>query len=202
MKPCVFCDKEKRAEKTFYESANFFAMPTIGQISNGGHSLLVPKYHAPCLGEMSSELFQEFSQVKAEVQDAVEEEYGRSIAFEHGIIGQSVPHAHVQILPSHSDLFSTLQCRYQFYKKLDSMEQLRDIYQNRRVYLYYENKQKEMFAFFMDAIPQYLRLVAAQEMGVTPRGDWKVWRSDPECARRDDLLMEETVKRLGRLLKK
>ncbi len=202
MKPCVFCDKDKCAESTFYETENFFAMPTIGQISNGGHSLIVPKYHASCLGELSSELFQEFSQVKLKVHNAIEEEYGKSIAFEHGIIGQSVPHAHLQILPSNTNLFSTLQHRYPFYKKLDSIEQLREVYQNRRVYLYYENQQKEMFAFFMDAIPQYLRLVAAQEMGVTPRGDWKAWRSNPDCAKIDDQLMEETVQRLGRWLKK
>ena len=59
-----------------------------------------------------------------------------------------------------------------------------------------------MFVFYMDAIPQYLRLVAAQEMGRTPRGDWRAWRSDPDCAKIDDLLMEQTVERLGPLLKK
>ncbi|MDP3698278.1 MAG: hypothetical protein Q8R47_01690 [Nanoarchaeota archaeon] len=202
MKPCVFCDKEKSAERTFYESENFFAMPTIGQISDGGHSLVIPKYHAACLGEMGLDMVKEFDQVKAEVQSAVEREYGKSVAFEHGIIGQSVPHAHLQILPSNTDIFSTLQHRYPFYKKLDSLEQLREIYQNRRVYLYYENQQREMFVFYMDATPQYLRLVAAQEMGRTPRGDWKAWRSDPDCAKIDDLLVEETVERLGRLLKK
>ncbi|MBI2581536.1 HIT family protein [Candidatus Woesearchaeota archaeon] len=202
MKPCVFCDKEKYAKDIFYETGNFFAMPTIGQISDGGHSLLIPKYHAPCLGEMNLALLREFADVKTEVQDAIEQEYGKSIAFEHGIIGQSVPHAHLQILPSNTDLFPALQDRYPFYKKLDSLEELWDIYQRRRVYLYYENQQREMFAFYMGAVPQYLRLVAAQEMGCTPRGDWKAWRSDPDCARIDDKLVEETVQRLGRLLKK
>ncbi|HLD39692.1 MAG TPA: HIT domain-containing protein [Candidatus Nanoarchaeia archaeon] len=202
MASCVFCDKEKSAGRIFYESNNFFAMPTIGQISHGGHSLIVPKYHAPCLGEMSSGLFMEFDQVKLEVQNAIEQEYGKSISFEHGIIGQSVPHAHLQILPSNTDMFSTLHQKYPFYKKLDSMEELREIYEKRRVYLYYENQQHEKFVFFMDAIPQYLRLVAAQEMGRTPRGDWKAWRNDPDCAKIDDLLMDQTVQRLGRLLKK
>lgn len=202
MTSCAFCDKNKFTNRTFYESTNFFAAPTVGQISDGGHSLVIPKHHASCLGEMDSVLFQEFNQVKAEVQDAVEKEYGKSISFEHGIIGQSVPHAHLQILPSNTDIFSALQHKYPFYKKLDALEQLREIYRERRVYLYYENQQREMFVFYMDAIPQYLRLVAAQEMGRTPRGDWKAWRSDPDCARIDDLLMEQTVERLGRLLKK
>ncbi len=202
MKACVFCDKDRSAESIFYETGNFYAMPTIGQISEGGHSLLIPKYHAPCLGEMGLSLLRECSDVKEELQGAIEREYGKSIAFEHGIIGQSVPHAHLQILPSNTDIFSTLQHKYPFYKKIDSLEELFDIYQRRRVYLFYENQQREKFVFYMDAIPQYLRLVAAQEMGRTPRGDWKVWRDDPDCAKIDDQLMEETTRKLRNLLKK
>lgn len=199
---CVFCDKEKCADRTFYESDNFYVMPTVGQISDGGHSLIIPRHHEICLGAMSRDLFQEFMEVKRDVQAAISREYGKTFSFEHGIIGQSVPHAHLQILPSDTDIFSALERDYPFYKKIDSLDALRDIYQSRRVYLYYENQQEEKFVFYMDAIPQYLRLVAAQRMGRTPRGDWKAWRSDPDCARIDDQLMEETVERLGRLLKK
>lgn len=201
MDPCVFCDTKKLEREIIYESKNFYVIPTIGQISDGGHVLIVSKDHLPALGAMNRKHLNEFSELKFKVQEAIHEEYEKTIVFEHGIVGQSVPHAHLQILPSSTDLLSTLHKKYPFYKKLDSIDELCDTYEKRRLYLFYENQQNEKFCFYMDAIPQYLRLVAAEKMGRTPRGDWKQWRADPQCATIDDQLMTETTKKLSKFFK-
>ena len=200
MPQCAFCQPEVRTREAIATSENFYVIPTIGQISDGGHVLIISNAHLPCLGALEKSFFHELIDFKDKVQSAVRKEYGTTICFEHGIIGQSVPHAHLQILPSTCDLFQTLKMKYPFYFEMDNLDDLGKVYDERRVYLFYENQQSTKYAFIMDAIPQYLRLVAAEQMGRTPRGDWRAWRSDSVCAERDDEFMVETSRRLKRVL--
>jgi hypothetical protein len=176
-------------------------MPTLGQISDGGHVLLISKEHLPCFGALGRKGLEELDVFKKKVEGAVRKNYGPTVCFEHGIIGQTVPHAHFQILPSSTDLFQTLSQKYPFYRKLGNLADLEGVYNDRRVYLYYENQENKKVAFIMDTIPQYMRFVAAEAIGNAPRGDWKEWRADPDCARKDDELISETVRELRRELR-
>lgn len=200
MKPCSFCDRDAEKTRIIVESESAYVMPTLGQISDGGHVLLVSKEHLPCFGALGRKRLEELEVFKAKVEGAVRRIYGPTICFEHGIIGQTVPHAHFQILPSATDLFQTLSRRYPFYRGLGSLAELEDVFNDRRVYLYYENQQGKKVAFIMDAIPQYMRFVAAEAIGKVPRGDWKAWRADIDCARTDDWLIFDTVRELKREL--
>ncbi len=198
MPSCAFCQLEVRTKNVIATSKHFYAIPTLGQISDGGHILIVSNKHLPCLGALDSQHFNELIDFKDKVQSAIQSEYGATICLEHGIIGQSVPHAHLQILPSSCDLFQTLKMKYPFYREMQNLDDLGKVYDERRVYLFYENQQSIKYAFIMDAMPQYLRLVAAEQMGRTHRGDWRAWRLDDICAKRDDELIVETVIRLKR----
>ncbi len=178
MSPCAFCNPETRKRNLVAESKHFYAIPTVGQISDGGHLLIISNEHLSCFGALDEKHFDELIEFKARVQSAVRKEYGTTLCFEHGIIGQSVPHAHFQILPSTVDLYQTIHREYPFNHTIESLSELHKVYEERRVYLFYENQRDEKHAFIMDAILQYLRLVAAKEMERTPRGDWRAWRAD------------------------
>jgi len=193
---CVFCNYEDKKERVIYESQNFYVIPTIGQISDGGHLLIIPRQHYVCLGAMNEKLFDEFDELTQKTKKAVTNEYEKPILFEHGILGQSVSHAHMQMMPSSTDLFTRINKEFRVFKKLQSIKELKELHQTKGVYLFYQNTKDEMFGFILDSYPQYLRIVAAEAIGKPKRGNWREWRSDPDCARLDDFLIEETVKKL------
>ena len=171
-------------------------MPTIGQISDGGHLLVIPRQHYSCLGAMEDERFVEFEELAGKVKKTVTKIYGKPISFEHGILGQSVPHAHLQMMPSATDLFTRINRDFRVFKELSTLRDLQDLHRTRGVYLFYQDLNDKMFGFLLDSYPQYLRIVAAEAIGKPKRGNWREWRADPECAKLDDLLIEDTVMRL------
>jgi len=58
-----------------------------------------------------------------------------------------------------------------------------------------------MFGFMLDSFPQYLRIVAAEAIGKPKRGNWREWRANHDCAKLDDILIKETVKKLRQVFK-
>ena len=105
---CVFCDK-KKIIGLFAERYGFYINASVGQISDGGYVLIIPKEHVPCLGALNEEQTKSFLRTRADVWDKIFQKYHRSVAnniitFEHGIVGQTVKHAHLHILPTVVDL--------------------------------------------------------------------------------------------------
>jgi hypothetical protein len=162
---------------------------------------VIPKEHAVCLGALSEKMLDEFSDISEYVKSAIRSEYNLpTVAFEHGILGQSVPHAHLQVMPSATDLFPFIIADFKVYKELSSVKELRELHCTKGVYLYYQDPQDKQYGFVLDSYPQYLRFVAAKAIGKPMRGDWRAWRADPEAAKLDDFLVEDTVERLRRHL--
>ena len=50
---CVFCDKKNFTERVVYENESAYVIASLGQITDGGYLLLVPKIHASCMGAMA-----------------------------------------------------------------------------------------------------------------------------------------------------
>ncbi|OGF90359.1 hypothetical protein A3I94_02135, partial [Candidatus Giovannonibacteria bacterium RIFCSPLOWO2_02_FULL_43_54] len=102
MENCVFCDKSQFEERLCGETKDFWIIATLGQISNGGYLLLVPKRHVECIGAMTSKEAKLLDKLGVRVCDALIQEYGDApdiIMFEHGIVGQTIKHAHLHIVP-------------------------------------------------------------------------------------------------------
>ena len=97
---CVFCDRSKLEERLISETDLFYVVATLGQITDGGYTLIIPKYHLPCIADMHDTKIGAFLNLVDDVRQAVEKEYVQeTIIFEHGIVGQSVKHAHLHVLP-------------------------------------------------------------------------------------------------------
>lgn len=170
---CTFCDRRAFEDRLIFESANFLVFPTKGQIRSG-YTLITPKRHTICFGEFSEQEMEEVAAVKGRVRRATEAAYGRApIFFEHGVVGQSVKHAHMHAVPARADLFRRIFADFPDYQRITSLSALQETFQREGPYLYYENAGGEMFLFHIFKWPQYLRIVLAEEEGLPERGDWK-----------------------------
>ncbi|TSC88874.1 MAG: Uncharacterized protein G01um10143_771 [Parcubacteria group bacterium Gr01-1014_3] len=197
---CAFCDRSKFEERLISETELFYVVATLGQITEGGYALIIPKYHLPCIADMHDTKAGPFLNLVDEVRQAIEKEYGQEVLiFEHGIVGQSVKHAHLHLLPTGNiaDKIATT-VRQDFVAEVDCfptnhMDSLWEMYE----------KTKEPYLFWMDgsgtpyicwdppAPMQYLRTVIAKLLGRPERANWR--NMSPELDRQ---LWSDTVKRL------
>jgi diadenosine tetraphosphate (Ap4A) HIT family hydrolase len=109
---CPFCDPIRRRPQVVAETASFWVLADIQPLAPG-HLLLVPKDHLPCFGALPEPLDAELAALRASVARFLAEFPGVPLYFEHGVAGQTVPHAHLHALcvpvrPGLSEHLSTL----------------------------------------------------------------------------------------------
>lgn len=63
---CVFCDRSKFEERLCGETKDFWIIATLGQITDGGYVLLVPKRHVECVGAMDKNEVNLFRNTRSE----------------------------------------------------------------------------------------------------------------------------------------
>ena len=160
----------------------------------------MPKAHIPCIGAVpgSSELLRTISEAINIAERCFEREYRTEAltVFEHGIVGQTIGHAHFHLLPA--NLSFTERIRNDFpateIEEIEGDESVPKRYaRSFEPYLYWASRldNKGWVCWNPPAPPQYLRTVAAKLLGRPERGDWHMM--DPELDRK---LWSETVRRL------
>lgn len=194
---CVFCDRTKFEEQIIAENDNLYVIATLGQITDGGYVLIIPKQHVSCIGAMKEKKIVKVDEILQTASDYVEVEYGvRPIFFEHGVVGQTIKHAHLHLLPAQIRMcgkvyrdFPNAQICF-----LNSLKLLHWNYNftNGKKYLFWSTPEN-VLKVVVDppAPPQYLRIAAAELINHPERGDWR--NMDPELDKR---LWQETVNRL------
>ncbi len=204
---CVFCDRTKLKKHLIYENNEYYVTATLGQII-GGYVLIIPKAHISCMGALTHFLpdneTKAMLKITKEVCRALSLEYQHGISttpypvtiFEHGIVGQTIKHAHLHLLPTIIDL--TLKIRADFpesqFEELQYATHLQELYSKHpEPYLFWTDSStgKPMVCWNPPAPPQYLRLITAELLGLSERGNWR--NMDPEL---DKQLGQETVDRL------
>lgn len=211
---CVFCDRSQFEERLIFENKDWFVIATLGQITDGGYVLIVPREHILCMGVLNPYLgvldpYGTDSQTSSlirlgfEVARAVSVEYQNSFVrnpypvtmFEHGIAGQTIKHAHLHILPAVVDLTPRIRADFRSTKiqELKYAPHLQELYGNNpRPYLFWTDPSgKGKVCWNPAAPPQYLRIAAAELLGRPERANWR--NMDPELDRK---LWRSTVERL------
>lgn len=108
---CAFCQIANKTKSIqdydipIIESVNFIVITALGQFIDG-YLLICPKKHYLNIGSLEPELFDEFYKLKSEVQNLLNNAYGKkTVCFEHGAAPVSgagptcIDHAHLHILP-------------------------------------------------------------------------------------------------------
>lgn len=204
---CPFCRLDIREpEHIILETRNIVVMPTFGQITErGGYTLIIPKSHISCIGALHDGAMEEFEQTVNRVSLAIQEEYDMPVlAFEHGIVGQTVPHAHLHLLPTEENVDIDLRSVFpnsEFQAAL-SLTHLASTW-NWLPYLYWKAPDDVCGVVCVDpqAPKEYLRLVAAELLGRNEYGDWKEIHADPKKKALDLELINDTVRRLRERLR-
>lgn len=198
---CVFCDQSK-IKNIFAENEDFYLVATPGQITDGGYVLLIPREHTSCMGALAPERATALLGLEIEIYKALSLEYCRFSSnpypitvFEHGIVGQTIEHAHLHLLPAVIDLTPRIRTDFSV-AEIDELQRtanLRKLYcKYPEPYLFWTTPGgKSMVCWNPPAPPQYLRTVAAELLGRPERGNWR--NMDPELDKR---LCAETVTRL------
>jgi diadenosine tetraphosphate (Ap4A) HIT family hydrolase len=197
MTDCVFCDPEKIKPRTIASLDVVNIVATLGQITEGGYVLLIPTNHVPCLGAMDKEQIKIIDQVADQTVQAIKSEYRSSVMiFEHGIVGQTIKHAHLHFLPAEIDLSNRIQSDFpeSEIQTVKSLTELQRTYQARQEpYLLWSTPSGQFSTCWNPpAQPQYLRIISAEILNVPERADWK--KMDPEL---DKALIDETIKKLA-----
>lgn len=171
---CPFCDRKSIEDRIIAETKNFLFIGSVGQIVEG-YSLFVPKKHVLCFGLLSDKLLDEYLELKEKVDKAVTTAYQKPMYFEHGGVGQSVPHAHIHCVPADRDLLQMLMLRnYSIKEKkvIHSEKELRGFVHDFGPYYFYEFNGLKM-AFDVDSFEMPLRVALANALGMPELADWK-----------------------------
>ncbi len=202
MTDCVFCDPEKIKPRTIASFDGVNIVATLGQITEGGYVLLIPTDHVPCLGAMNKKQISIVDNISRQIDHVLRKEYNSGVTiFEHGIVGQTIKHAHLHLFPEF--VYLTDKIRSDFPKsEIQFVKNLVDLqfqYQKRQEpYLFWSTTLGKFRVIWNPPAPaQYLRIVSADLLGVPERADWK--KMDPEL---DKTLIDETMKRLSPYLTK
>jgi len=157
---------------------------------------LVPKRHVECIGAMEKQEADKLESLADFARGVLFKEYNKpSIIFEHGIVGQTIKHAHMHIVPADVKLLEKITKDFpmsgtSYFSSLSSLCHVYSIL--KRPYLLWRD-----FAWINGIIwdppapLQYLRIVVADALGRPERANWRTM--DPEL---DKKLWSETVRRL------
>lgn len=200
---CVFCDKAKLGERLISENAGWYVVATLGQITDGGYVLVIPKEHISCMGVLTIEQTSAMLKITKEACQALSLEYQHStsatpypvVIFEHGVVGQTIKHAHLHLLPTQIDLTEKIRSDFPEaeIEELQYAAHLQELYGKRpEPYLFWTMPNgKSMVCWNPPAPPQYLRLIVAELLGRSERGNWRNMDADL-----DKRLCDDTVGRL------
>lgn len=206
---CPFCDRKNFEERLIAETDMFYVIATLGQITDGGYILVFPKRHVSCLGAMEEHELKALSVfLFRKVRPAFVEEYpGSKMLFEHGIVGQTVKHAHLHIVPGEFDLsvridkdFPTKSFQrsvlWVYTETTSPLTDLGKLYKGvQKPYLLWKDESTMWYSptvcWNPPAPSQYLRIITAEAIDRPERANWR--QMDAELDKR---LWTETVQRL------
>lgn len=97
-KNCRHCFGGAQIKNAFFGSKNFWIVCDFHPLARG-HIMIILKKHISCFGSLSGETFLEFENLYNKVKNFINNNYGSATVFEHGVVGQTVFHAHIHFLP-------------------------------------------------------------------------------------------------------
>jgi len=167
---CDHCNRSSQAYRyPLLETHNFTIVCDAHPLIEG-HILIIPKDHISCVGSFSSKLYSEFIELYKKCSHFIKEIYGYVSSFEHGVMGQTVFHAHVHLLPF---IGNPERIVPEGSKKLFNLSNISEVKK------FYEKEKK--FSWVVDTsigAPRFFRDRFAKALCVPERGNWKTMSED------------------------
>ena len=152
VKTCIFCGIDRSTE-TYFETPNFLIAANPFYIVPG-HLMIISKSHYGCVGELPSELFEEFIACKTFAQNVIKTQLNIDpIFYEHGRAGSCISaseddakceHMHFHILPTDINISDKILNNLKTIQITTSS--IRDQFEKYGSYLFFENKDGGRFS--------------------------------------------------------
>jgi diadenosine tetraphosphate (Ap4A) HIT family hydrolase len=176
--PCPHCNTASFAFKHLLETTPGFSVVCDVHPLIEGHLLIIPKAHLSCIAEYPKDLFAEFCTLYERCREFVLSAYGSEASFEHGVIGQTVFHSHIHILPFALGPDFIVPEGPENLHPLKSLADLHGVFQKEGKYLYLSIAERMWTVNTALGAPRFFRDRFAAALGSTRRGNWKEMRQD------------------------
>lgn len=180
LETCPHCPGGIGLDYILYEDDFFYIVCDAHPLVEG-HILIITKEHISCIGAMDSTRIKQFERLYNLTKQFLKTKYGSCIVFEHGIVGQTVFHAHVHFLPCNNkmnDIYGGENKKR--LTKLKSLDELKLIFDNNKKYLFLDINDGLWLVEPSLGYPRYFRDIFGKLMDVEERVDWKKTRDNHE----------------------
>jgi diadenosine tetraphosphate (Ap4A) HIT family hydrolase len=134
---CPFCDRDAM-EIMLAESERFVVLADNAPLVEG-HLLIVPREHYTCFGAAPAAFDDELLTLKDQAMRFCADVYRPASFFEHGVFGQSVPHAHLHVVPLGATGLGVHELATPGGQPVRSLADVRAWYEERGHYFYLES---------------------------------------------------------------
>lgn len=208
MENCIFCRDYKNGDKIF-ETENFFIKVGVGIICPG-HVMIITKKHFKCMGDMESEMLEEFLHLKEKLIEFLTKYLYKPFILENGVIMQSVFHAHTHFIPRKSELFEEVDLYKEMidpffekykdikYDAIDNFSKILDIFRKDEQYLYFEQEGEMRIIKTINYLDKISLLkneinyrTFFEKIGVKGVGDWRIMTEEDKKI--DAVKIEKTM---------
>ena len=192
-KDCPHCNPNSFALKfPLKETSNFWVVCDAHPITKG-HILIMPKRHLSCMGEFPEEIFNEFINLYKLFSDFLKNKYGSVSSFEHGKIGQTVFHSHIQMFPYFGSENTIVPEGNSFISTINNINNLKTIFQKDGSYLFFSIGEHKWIVDIKIGKPRFFRDRFAMALNNPLRGNWKEMHGNT-------VIMEEAKKEIHNLI--
>ncbi|MCE5318148.1 MAG: HIT domain-containing protein [Parachlamydia sp.] len=176
---CPHCDRKGFAYEFLLEETPHFCVTCDAHPLCEGHVLIIPKRHTSCIATYKPEEFDEFLDLFIRMSNWVHKRYGHVATFEHGIIGQTVFHSHVHLLPFAGEALQIVPEGIDRLRPHLFVEELIPIFHAEGGYLYFSLGNDKWTVDPALGQPRFFRDRFAKAMGREERANWKETRQNP-----------------------
>lgn len=165
---CHHCRADSYAFANPLETTNWFRIVADVHPLIKGHILIIPRQHISCMGALPRDQFAAFIHEYHQVEKFLKQEYGSFAAFEHGVIGQTIRHAHFHLLPYDGDTSRVLLEKDKF-DPIESIGDLPQVFRRDKHYLFFHVRQKSYLVDLGSGQPGFFRHRFAAALGNSVR---------------------------------
>ncbi|MDR1498791.1 MAG: HIT family protein [Rickettsiales bacterium] len=207
MENCIFCDALKNGDSVF-ETENFFIKLGKGIVCTG-HCMIITKKHYKCMGDMDTDIVSEYLDLKTKLISFLSKHFYKPFVEEHGVIMQSVFHAHTHFIPRKSKYYDELNLLEKMIleptnnigvelEKISNFDGVIECFKQEGEYLYFEQDEE----CFLLRTKKYTNLIDKikddinyrfffSNLGIKGVRDWKTMTEDD--LKLDKIRIEETA---------
>jgi len=170
-KNCAHCPGGIGLQFPLYSDDLFLTVCDVHPLTEG-HILLITKKHVLAMGALSNSAFARYQKLYKKIKTFIMNNYGQVGIFEHGVSGQTVPHAHTHFLPFNHSTEEIIPDQHAL-RPVANLSEIRNEFLKNKEYLFLENRDRMWLVKTKLSYPRFFREIFAKLLKADSRADWK-----------------------------